>query len=138
MLPPVPLEDPSRRPAILARPSEHDHDHEDRDAGVEKYIADRDHDADGRRDPDHVAQRRERITGAHEVMLRGARAEEPLGAGTCRFEGVRTHRHPTVHTDDEDVQNQSRHHEPEGREPVVHPRERQEKSVGAHEDDRAG
>ncbi len=55
VLPPISLEPASRRPPILTRPSEHDGDHEDRDSGVEDHVADRDHDADGRWDPDHVA-----------------------------------------------------------------------------------
>src|SRR6185312_10882507 len=62
MLPPIPLEDPSRRPAILARPSEHDRDDHDRDARVKEHVADRDHGADRRRDPDYIAESGQGIT----------------------------------------------------------------------------
>ncbi len=105
-----------------------------RDARVEEHVADRDHGADRRRDPDHIAEEGQGIGGAHEVVLRGPRAEKFLGPGTCRVEGAGAHRHPTVHPDDEDVQDQSGHHEPRGREPTVHPCEREQESVGAHED----
>jgi hypothetical protein len=102
----------SRRPAILARPSEHDQDHEGRDARVEEHVADRDHGADRRRDPDHVAERRQRVARAHEVVFRRARADETLGAGTRGFEGTGAYGHPAVHTDHDDVQHQSGDHEP--------------------------
>jgi hypothetical protein len=99
---------------VLARPSEHHHDHEDRQARVEEHVADRDHGADGRRDPDHIRERREHVVRSHEVMLHGARADEPVGAGTGRFEGARAHGHPIVHADHQEVQGQTRDHQPRG------------------------
>jgi hypothetical protein len=121
MLPPVHLEPPSRRTAILARASEHDEYHEARQPGVEEQVADREHVAEWRWCRDHVGERSDHVLVGHQVVLlrppdrdlvRGA-ARDPHGLGA--------HRHPAVRDDDHQVEREAEEHQWSTGEPAIDP-----------------
>ena len=69
VLPPIPLHPTGRLPAILAKPSEHDHHHEDRHARVKQHVSDRQHHAERWRPRDHISERPQHVLVAHQVVL---------------------------------------------------------------------
>ena len=73
VLPPVHLEEAGRRPAILARPSEHDQHHETRQPSIEEEIAHRQDVPQRWRTGYHIGKRAQHVGIGHEVMFLGAR-----------------------------------------------------------------
>jgi hypothetical protein len=130
VLPPIPLEEPNPRWRSLAEASEHDGDHEGGHTGVEQQVSNGKDGADGRWDPDHVGQRRQRVLRTQEVMLAGASSRQPCGICPGRLDGARAHGHAAVRPDDHEVEDEPRHHEPQGWQPPVRPGDPEEEPVG--------
>jgi len=115
--------------------SPHDDHGERHDACVEEHVADRQHARDRWGQPDHVRERGEHVRRRHQVVLpvvdrRGQGPARSARRADRRF----AHWHAAVERDHGHVEREAQQEKRRGREPSVHPDERDQQRVAAHED----
>ena len=127
MLPPVPLQ-PSPGAMVHFEPSHHHHHDEPRDPRVQQDVPDRHDRSDRRRYRDHVGEPGQHIVVGHQVVLRSRRGQRPRRP---RPLGSRL-RSPACPGSRRSRQRSSpgRSGSRRGREPPVHPHERDQEHVG--------
>ena len=117
-----------------AKSSPHDDHGEGHDACVEQHVADRQHGRDRRGQADHVRERGEHVRRRHQVVLPvvDRRGQHPARSARCADRRL-AHGHAAVQRDHGHVEREAQQEQGRSRESSVHPDERDQQRVAAHE-----